>query len=586
MKTHYIIGPEIPMNGVVLKSGSEDVFIHGDGEHIVDITQLDISEDSRVIINAHGTHSGAKHQIRLKSSLGYACETDYTAYCFQDLSRATKGQAAHVELISCHGGYAINDVAYLPPHSTLMTFVDGEYSSLHSSMQIAKESEIMELKANPFGRFASYLLINADDTAFAIRGSNNNHIFSSKIEQIKDYSVTGIKEYQKTKILEYAEFLKSIDTNENNQRNIDAFINFTENKTQFNQWINSFDTKHYQQMLLLNAVHHGNIKIVNALLKEGVDSNVHPPLALAAGLGNIDIAAALLNNGAQIDQVDITGYTPLQVAAMDNKPEMVEFLLDRNAAVDQSTRYTEMTALHMAVKKEIPEITKILLERGADPNSMDYKQTTILQTALAGGEIKTVELLLEKGANPNQTADPDNSPLFMAAASGKIDLVKLLLSSGAVDEYVFEDMQMKEEINTEIKLFQKNPINYILSNNKTNTLKLQALNNLEKSKYFPDLRSENLKAIEAIQHRELISPKIIQTLTDHLTLIQEPRATISQVAVSKWERERLAKIAAQDVIKTRDPDARAVSPSSITQVSYGSFLSIAKRKAALGLRDK
>ena len=38
-------------------------------------------------------------------------------------------------------------------------------------------------------------------------GSNNNHIFTSKIETLKDFSIEGIKTWQKEQIKEFFKFL-------------------------------------------------------------------------------------------------------------------------------------------------------------------------------------------------------------------------------------------------------------------------------------------------------------------------------------------------------------------------------------------
>ncbi len=115
---HIIRGPDITFNESN-QLGSITT-THGNAKDQIDIRTLDISKDSRVIIQAYGTHSDAKHQLQLYPSLGYESGVDYTSYNFQALRTATKGAPVNVELISCYGGYAIYDPKF-PTYMGSMT---------------------------------------------------------------------------------------------------------------------------------------------------------------------------------------------------------------------------------------------------------------------------------------------------------------------------------------------------------------------------------------------------------------------------------------------------------------------------------
>jgi hypothetical protein len=201
-EVHFILGPGIT------SAPTLSAKITGDGKNQIDLRKLNIAKDSRVIINAHGQCSNGKHELQLHSSLGHPSGIDYTHYNFQALSIASKGEAVNVELVSCHGGLAIYDIAYLPKQSTLMTFVDDKYTMLATvGTKLMEESTKFIQPENQFTRFASSMLINADDNRFALCGSNNNHIFTSKIETLKDFSIEGIKTWQKEQIKEFFKFL-------------------------------------------------------------------------------------------------------------------------------------------------------------------------------------------------------------------------------------------------------------------------------------------------------------------------------------------------------------------------------------------
>jgi ankyrin repeat protein len=79
---------------------------------------------------------------------------------------------------------------------------------------------------------------------------------------------------------------------------------------------------------------------------------------------------------ANINQADETGYTPLHMAVLENRPEMVSMLLDRGANLQAQTS-DGYTPLHIAVLQHNPEIVKLLLDYGANREAQAHfkKQT-------------------------------------------------------------------------------------------------------------------------------------------------------------------------------------------------------------------
>lgn len=71
------------------------------------------------------------------------------------------------------------------------------------------------------------------------------------------------------------------------------------------------------------------------LIAAGASVNAaDPPLATAAGKGDVRLAAFLIENGASIDQVDPDGKTALYNAVALGQPEMVKLLLAKGAKPD------------------------------------------------------------------------------------------------------------------------------------------------------------------------------------------------------------------------------------------------------------
>jgi ankyrin repeat protein len=60
------------------------------------------------------------------------------------------------------------------------------------------------------------------------------------------------------------------------------------------------------------------------------------PLTLAACGGHVDLAMLLIERGANIEEVNDEGYTPLMEAAREGHEEMVALLLSQGKFIPQS----------------------------------------------------------------------------------------------------------------------------------------------------------------------------------------------------------------------------------------------------------
>ena len=89
---------------------------------------------------------------------------------------------------------------------------------------------------------------------------------------------------------------------------------------------------------LHNVAARGTADDVRACLDAGADVNEpnrvgYTPLSLAASRGDVDVARALLEGGATVDATDKTGMTALAAAVMNSKGrgEMITLLLEHGA---------------------------------------------------------------------------------------------------------------------------------------------------------------------------------------------------------------------------------------------------------------
>lgn len=211
------------------------------------------------------------------------------------------------------------------------------------------------------------------------------------------------------------------------------------------------------------------------------------PLHFAA---NPEVAAFLLERGAEIDARDMDHFsTPAQWAA-DHRNDVSRFLVSRGAQpdifmavcsgdvnwvremveddsgvlqerIDEKRfpgpslgefcciyRYTQgmganATPLHVAAGRNLPHIARFLLQSGMDPDLRGgYDDGTPLHFAAWNGQVEMIDLLLDSGAGIDLNSGDlhRNSPLGWAVVSGAVAAVERLLQRGArVARHHFKD---------------------------------------------------------------------------------------------------------------------------------------------------
>jgi Ankyrin repeats (3 copies)/Ankyrin repeat len=119
------------------------------------------------------------------------------------------------------------------------------------------------------------------------------------------------------------------------------------------------------------------------------------PLHSASFGGHVDIALALLKNGADVNAETFDHYTPLHAASSEGHVELTRILLKYGADVMAQTEDAE-TPLHMASRRGYVEVVGILLEYGADPKAEDDHEETPLVQALRRGHQEVAHILSER----------------------------------------------------------------------------------------------------------------------------------------------------------------------------------------------
>jgi ankyrin repeat protein len=166
------------------------------------------------------------------------------------------------------------------------------------------------------------------------------------------------------------------------------------------------------------------------LIARGADVNfswgMGTPLTIACAAGQVEMAQALLDAGAQL-------FKERLIDAQIAQP--MEILVDPASARPTVFRYAP--ALYAAAGSGTPATIDLLLARGADLRQLDLQGETLLHKAAQGGNASTLQHLISLGLDVNQTNPRSNeSPLHYAVKRGPLEVVNLLLESGAAPNLV------------------------------------------------------------------------------------------------------------------------------------------------------
>ncbi len=188
---------------------------------------------------------------------------------------------------------------------------------------------------------------------------------------------------------------------------------------------------------LVKAVKLADLQAVQRLIEEGADVNAenkygyYTPLLAAASDGLVVIAKFLLSNGADVNQQNQIGRTPLHEVSWNGHVGVAELLLTNGADVDARDS-SGATPLHQAVANSHVAIIKLLLTKGADLNARDWRGDMPLHRAIRIGDTTVVKLLLTHGADANAKDKARRyRPIKIAQdLGGRDDIIELLKQYG------------------------------------------------------------------------------------------------------------------------------------------------------------
>ncbi|PWZ06124.1 putative E3 ubiquitin-protein ligase XBOS36 [Zea mays] len=174
------------------------------------------------------------------------------------------------------------------------------------------------------------------------------------------------------------------------------------------------------------------------------------PLHLAAAKGHHEIAALLLENGADVNGRNIYGQTALMQACRFGHWEVVQTLLLFRCNVSKADSLSGRTALHVAAAGGHVRCARLLLAGSGSGRSKLVNRAasgggggvTALHLAALHGHADCVHLLVDERADvaartlpcaapPMASVGAGSAPLHYAAAGGEVKCCQILVSRGA-----------------------------------------------------------------------------------------------------------------------------------------------------------
>lgn len=179
---------------------------------------------------------------------------------------------------------------------------------------------------------------------------------------------------------------------------------------------------------LLLAVYHGRREMVDLLrsLKSKLD------LFEASAVGDLEqVKMRVREDPARVNASSPDGFSPLGLAAFFGHPDVAAYLIEQGADVNApSQNAARVRPLHSALAHRRPDISlaiaALLVARGADVNATQGGGWTPLHQAAIHGQIDLATFLLRHGADVGAKAENGKTALELAITGKHKEMAVLL----------------------------------------------------------------------------------------------------------------------------------------------------------------
>ncbi|MES2623633.1 MAG: ankyrin repeat domain-containing protein, partial [Pseudomonadota bacterium] len=165
-------------------------------------------------------------------------------------------------------------------------------------------------------------------------------------------------------------------------------------------------------------------------------ASVFAPSAFASSLlesvrsGDQEAALEFIADGADVNDAEANGTTPLHWAVHAGNLALVQKLIKAGADVNVMNNYGASPLSEAAILGDA-KIIKSLLDAGADPESPNEDGQTALMVVARSSNLEAAEMLLKAGADVNATEQwRGQNAVIWAAAQSQPEMLALLLKAG------------------------------------------------------------------------------------------------------------------------------------------------------------
>jgi len=188
---------------------------------------------------------------------------------------------------------------------------------------------------------------------------------------------------------------------------------------------------------LTGAVRVGSLIEAQRLLRAGADPNERDgtgstPLMAAVLKGDAALVSLLLANGSDPNLRQLESQsTALRYAVLLKRIDLARLLITSGANLNLQYGNNE-TLLHLAAAESDAAMLELLIAYHADTKAIDTDANTALDEAVWKNQSQAVSVLLRHGADPRRVhAGSGRGPLHMACIKGEAQTAELLIRAGA-----------------------------------------------------------------------------------------------------------------------------------------------------------
>ena len=160
------------------------------------------------------------------------------------------------------------------------------------------------------------------------------------------------------------------------------------------------------------------------------------PLHRASKAGDVDAVRKLVGSGADVNARNSEDDTPLNVAALSGKKEVIRVLVKECGCSPHTKGFHGRTLLHNACKGGHVDVArKLVTEYGADVNARDNSDNTPLTLAARfNGKMELINMLVkEYGCSPHTKGQYGRTLLHQACDGGHVDVARKLVTEYGAD---------------------------------------------------------------------------------------------------------------------------------------------------------